>query len=70
MDGHAPDYYDGWYHRAPEIHKSIGILLMMALIVRIIWRRIAPPPVALTSYSQRALAPLGHTPPCISCSLR
>ncbi|EAT4922235.1 cytochrome b [Salmonella enterica] len=23
-------YYDGWYHQAPEIHKSIGILLMMA----------------------------------------
>ncbi|MCV5486308.1 cytochrome b/b6 domain-containing protein, partial [Escherichia coli] len=22
-------YYDGWYHKAPELHKSIGILLMM-----------------------------------------
>lgn len=41
-------YYDGWYHQAPEIHKSIGILLMMALIVRIIWRLYSPPPVALT----------------------
>ena len=19
-------YYDGWYHKAPELHKSIGIL--------------------------------------------
>ncbi|MEH6027842.1 cytochrome b/b6 domain-containing protein, partial [Enterobacter hormaechei] len=21
-------YYDGWYHQAPELHKSIGVLLM------------------------------------------
>ncbi|EPE48593.1 cytochrome b [Salmonella enterica] len=55
-------YYDGWYHQAPEIHKSIGILLMMALIVRIIWRLYSPPPVALTSYSRltRASAAAGH----------
>lgn len=32
-------------------YKSIGMLLMMALIVRIIWRLYSPPPVALTSYS-------------------
>ncbi len=25
-------YYDGWYHKAPELHKSIGILLMMGLV--------------------------------------
>ena len=27
-------YYDGWYHKAPELHKSIGILLMMGLVIR------------------------------------
>ncbi|ECC1662510.1 cytochrome b [Salmonella enterica subsp. salamae] len=55
-------YYDGWYHQAPELHKSIGILLMMALIVRIIWRRYSPPPVALASHSRltRAGAAAGH----------
>ncbi len=37
-------YYDGWYHKAPELHKSIGILLMMGLVVRILWRVISPPP--------------------------
>ena len=31
-------YYDGWYHQAPELHKSIGILLMMGLVIRVIWR--------------------------------
>ncbi len=28
-------YYDGWYHGAPELHKSIGVLLMLGLVVRI-----------------------------------
>ncbi len=31
-------YYDGWYHKAPELHKSIGILLMMGLVIRVLWR--------------------------------
>jgi hypothetical protein len=37
-------YYDGWYHKAPELHKSIGILLMMGLVIRVLWRVISPPP--------------------------
>ncbi|WP_313448546.1 cytochrome b [Pseudescherichia sp.] len=45
-------YYDGWYHQAPELHKSIGVLLMMGLVVRLIWRHLSPPPKALASYSR------------------
>ncbi|EKS7426882.1 cytochrome b [Enterobacter cancerogenus] len=45
-------YYDGWYHQAPELHKSIGVLLMMGLVVRIIWRHISPPPPAPDSHSK------------------
>jgi cytochrome b561 len=45
-------YYDGWYHQAPEIHKSIGILLMMGLVIRLIWRAVSPPPPPLKSYSR------------------
>ncbi|MBG3080310.1 cytochrome b [Proteus mirabilis] len=45
-------YYDSWYHSAPEIHKSIGILLFIILIVRVIWRWMSPPPKALASYSK------------------
>lgn len=45
-------YYDGWYHQAPELHKSIGVLLMMGLVVRLIWRHLSPPPRALASYSR------------------
>jgi len=32
------DYYDAWYHRAPELHKSIGILLLILLLFRFAWR--------------------------------
>ncbi|MDF7657701.1 cytochrome b [Erwiniaceae bacterium L1_54_6] len=44
-------YYDGWYHTAPEIHKSIGILLFSALLIRLAWRFLSPPPAPLSSYS-------------------
>lgn len=45
-------YYDGWYHQAPEIHKSIGVLLMFGLVVRLVWRAISSPPPPLASYSR------------------
>jgi len=31
-------YYDEWYRRAPDIHKSIGILLFFVMLTRVIWR--------------------------------
>ncbi len=34
-------YYDGWYHQAPELHKSIGVVLMMGLVIRVVWRLIS-----------------------------
>ena len=32
------DYYDAWYRKAPDLHKSIGILLFIAVALRILWR--------------------------------
>lgn len=32
------DYYHPWYNRAPDWHRSVGLLLMMALTLRIMWR--------------------------------
>ena len=32
------DYYDDYYTRAPALHRSIGMLMMFALILRIAWR--------------------------------
>jgi cytochrome b561 len=31
-------YYDAWYKRAPEIHKGVGMLLLLALLFRLLWR--------------------------------
>lgn len=31
-------YYDDWYKRGPDIHKSIGILLFFVMLARVIWR--------------------------------
>jgi cytochrome b561 len=33
-------YYDEWYKRGPDIHKSIGILLFITVLARVIWRSI------------------------------
>lgn len=44
-------YYDTWYHRAPELHKSIGVLVFAAMIFRLLWRFISPPPRPLKNYS-------------------
>ncbi|QTF08823.1 cytochrome b [Brenneria izadpanahii] len=55
-------YYDVWYHRAPEIHKGIGVLLFAVMIFRVIWRFFSPPPRPLSSYSTltRISATLAH----------
>lgn len=45
-------YYSDWYHQAPDLHKSIGITLMLVMIIRVIWRIISPPPPPLKSYSR------------------
>lgn len=42
------DYYDSWYHRAPEIHKSSGILLVITMMLRLIWNVSLPRPQDLT----------------------
>lgn len=31
-------YYSSWYNTAPDIHKSVGVLLMGVLAVRLVWR--------------------------------
>jgi len=37
-------YYDPWYHRAPELHKSFGLLVFFLLIFRYLWRQYDPLP--------------------------
>ncbi|MGL4487012.1 MAG: cytochrome b [Yersinia sp. (in: enterobacteria)] len=55
-------YYDGWYHQAPEIHKSIGCILFAVMLFRVLWRFISPPPKPLSTYTRftRISAILAH----------
>ncbi|MEQ1672927.1 MAG: cytochrome b/b6 domain-containing protein, partial [Hyphomicrobium sp.] len=34
------DYYSVYYHSAPDLHRSAGILLLIALLGRMAWRLI------------------------------
>lgn len=38
------DYYSPHYHSAPSLHKSVGILLMIALALRFGWRLLSVQP--------------------------
>lgn len=39
-------YYQDWYHRAPALHKSAGLVLFAVLLLRLAWRAINPVPEA------------------------
>lgn len=45
-------YYDPWYRRAPEIHKGIGILLFLTLVLRLVWRLGNPRPHPLPGHTR------------------
>ncbi len=38
------DYYSAWYQTGPDIHRSVGLLLLLVLVLRLVWRFINPPP--------------------------
>lgn len=38
------DYYSPYYQIAPDLHKSIGILLFVILAFRLLWRLVNPEP--------------------------
>jgi cytochrome b561 len=56
------DYYSSWYKTAPELHKSIGLLLFAVMLVRMLWRRLSPPPASLPNHGSltRLASKLGH----------
>lgn len=56
-------YYDSWYVKAPHYHKSVGILLGAAMVLRLIWRWINPKPKHIVSHKpwEVILASTVHT---------
>lgn len=55
-------YYDPWYRQGPALHKSIGILVLAALVFRAAWRMASPPPPPLATHGafERRIAILAH----------
>ena len=53
-------YYDPWYRTAPNIHKSIGILLFLVVALRLLWRMINPAPAPIGRPWERRVAHLVH----------
>jgi len=44
-------YYDPWYKQGPFIHKSIGVLLFLLTLARLLWRTINITPVELKAHT-------------------
>jgi cytochrome b561 len=54
--------YHPWYHKAPHLHRSIGVLLFLATLARFGWRLWNPPPSPLATHLwwEKLLARLVH----------
>lgn len=63
-------YYDEWYRLGPDVHRSIGILLFIAVVLRVVWRLMNPMPRPLPSHQRwevwRRTWPTGC---CMCCCL-
>jgi cytochrome b561 len=53
-------YYDPWYRRAPDLHKSIGILLFLTMLLRLVWRTSNPQPFSEGKPLEKKLAHTVH----------
>jgi cytochrome b561 len=49
-------YYDDWYHKGPELHISLGLVVLLLMLVRVIWRITNPTPVELAAKRAQNLA--------------
>ncbi|VUD48770.1 Cytochrome b561 [Thalassocella blandensis] len=46
------DYYDTWYKKGPDLHRSIGVLLVLLVIFRLVWRLVNPKPADLPTHKK------------------
>lgn len=62
------DYYDSWRQLGPNLHKSIGVVLLAVMLLRVLWRFVSPPPpqpaqfsplLQLSAHAMHALLYLG-----------
>lgn len=57
------DYYDAWYRRAPELHKSIGVTLFLIMVFRLIWRWVnkKPQPISVKPWLEERIVRIVHS---------
>lgn len=50
------DYYSPYYKSAPDLHKSIGLVLLVVLVFRLIWKLVNKSPVHedITPFERKA----------------
>lgn len=46
------DYYHSWYVKAPDLHRSIGVLLMIFMLLRLLWLLFASKPKPLVTHKR------------------
>lgn len=44
-------YYDDWYHKGPALHVSIGLILLVVMVARLLWRIIGKSPAPLPEHT-------------------
>ncbi|MGO1461391.1 MAG: cytochrome b [Marinobacter sp.] len=45
-------YYSEWYQRAPDIHRSVGVLLFGLMVFRLLWRWVCTSPRPLAGHKR------------------
>ncbi len=45
-------YYSEWYQRAPDIHRSVGVLLFFLMVFRLLWRLFTASPDPLDGHKR------------------
>lgn len=55
-------YYSSWYKTAPDIHRSVGVLLLIATLFRLFWRVVSPAPTPSPQHKhwEKRAASLAH----------
>jgi len=49
------DYYSPWYHRGPDLHIALGLLIFALMFLRLLWRKSNQNPNAIPTISQSNL---------------
>jgi cytochrome b561 len=46
------DYYAEWYHKGPALHVSLGLILLLLMVARVVWRLFSIKPASLPNHSR------------------